>query len=327
MRVQVTLERGTAHVQASTALPAGRWLNLSARVVEAHGLPAVVALRVGRLPVPARLARPLLRWAAARHEQGADLRAVASMVQRVSLSPQRLSVVYAWDPDATRRALATLLPPDEQLRLRLYQERLAGFAASRPPAAATPLPALLQPLFELARQRTDAGHDAAEENRTALLLLTLHANGRTLEKIVPGARDWPQVPPLRATLAGRDDFALHFLISAAVAIDGTSPLSRALGVYKEMADARRGAGFSFKDIAADRAGTRLGELALTQPRAMQERLAAPLDDAAVMPGWSDLPEYLPEAEFRRRFGGVGAPGYERMLAEIDRRIAALPLLR
>jgi hypothetical protein len=36
---------------------------------------------------------------------------------------------------------------------------------------------------------------------------------------------------------------------------------------------------------------------------------------------------MPEPEFVRRFGGVGAPAYNALLADIDRRIAALPLLR
>jgi hypothetical protein len=94
-----------------------------------------------------------------------------------------------------------------------------------------------------------------------------------------------------------------------------------------MADARRGSGFSFNDLAADRAGTRLGELAQAQPLDAQQRLRAVRDDRELMPRWDDLPEYLSEAEFRRRFGGVGAPAYDHLLAEIDRRIAALPAMR
>ena len=39
----------------------------------------------------------------------------------------------------------------------------------------------------------------------------------------------------------------------------------------------------------------------------------------------DLPEAMPEAEFKRRFGGVDAPAYNR-IAEIDGRIAALPAI-
>jgi hypothetical protein len=326
-RVEVLLERGAARVRTSTPLPAGAWLNLSVRVVERGGLPGLDSVRIGQLPLPTPLARLVLRLAVSRHEQGPELRAAASMVQRVSIFPQRLSVVYAWDPQARQRMLATLVPPEDQQRLRGYHERLVAFTSDRPPAAPIALSTLLPPLFALARERTQAGHDPAAENRAALLLLTLFASGRPLENIVPAAREWPPAPPLRVTLADRDDFALHFLISATIAIDGTSPLSRAAGVYKEMADAHGGSGFSFNDLAADRAGTRLGEAALTRPQALQERLAAPLDDAALMPPWRDLPEFLTEAEFGRRFGGVGAPEYERLLAEIDRRIAALPLWR
>jgi hypothetical protein len=40
-----------------------------------------------------------------------------------------------------------------------------------------------------------------------------------------------------------------------------------------------------------------------------------------------LPEFMPEAEFKRRFGGIDAPAYKRMMDDIERRIAALPLYR
>jgi hypothetical protein len=52
-----------------------------------------------------------------------------------------------------------------------------------------------------------------------------------------------------------------------------------------------------------------------------------VDEAALLPPMDGLPEFLPEAEFRQRFGGIGAPAYEAMAAEIERRIAALPVLR
>jgi hypothetical protein len=46
-----------------------------------------------------------------------------------------------------------------------------------------------------------------------------------------------------------------------------------------------------------------------------------------MPPTQDLPEFLPESEFIKRFGGVDSPAYNNMMAQIDRRIAALPLYR
>jgi hypothetical protein len=48
-------------------------------------------------------------------------------------------------------------------------------------------------------------------------------------------------------------------------------------------------------------------------------------EADFMPRVSDLPEFLPEAEFIARFGGVDGDGYRRMLADIEARIDALPL--
>ena len=94
--------------------------------------------------------------------------------------------------------------------------------------------------------------------------------------------------------------------------------------------ARRGSGFSFSDIAADRAGTRFGELATTPStgiQRLQQMLARGLQEADLLPDVRDLPEFMAEAEFQRRFGGIGQPAYLEMIGEIERRIAALPLYR
>lgn len=328
--VDVRLERGRATLQASVALPAGRWLNLRLELDDEAGRPVPRAFRVGRLPLPAGWLQPAAAALARRHERGAELLAALAMVQRVSFFPGRLSVAYAWDGQTPGRVLAALVTEDEQRRLEAYHRALAALPGPDALQRDVALGRLLQPLFTLAARRSaGASTDiAAAENRALLLTLALHATGRPLAALVPAARQWPPLPARRVTLSGREDFAQHFLVSAVLAADTTSPLSRAVGIYKEVADSRGGSGFSFNDIAADRAGTRLGELGLERPRELQARLgAAPVDDAALMPSWQDLPEFLPEAEFVRRYGGVGAPGYERMLAEIDRRIAALPLLR
>jgi hypothetical protein len=95
-----------------------------------------------------------------------------------------------------------------------------------------------------------------------------------------------------------------------------------------LADARRGgSGFSFNDLAADRAGTRFGELAVRDAAALQARIAAGVSDADLMPPVSDLPEGLPQAEFVARYGGVGGAGYNRLLADIEARIDGLPMFR
>jgi hypothetical protein len=121
---------------------------------------------------------------------------------------------------------------------------------------------------------------------------------------------------------------LHVLVSAALAVTGGGPLADAIGLYKEVADSKGGSGFSFNDLAADRAGTRFGQQALRDPQGFQARLAAMrLDESDLLPAIADLPESMSAEEFARRFGGVGAPPYQRMLADIESRLDKLTLLK
>ena len=46
-----------------------------------------------------------------------------------------------------------------------------------------------------------------------------------------------------------------------------------------------------------------------------------------MPAIDGLADNLPEAEFLQRFGGVGSAEYNRVLTEIDARIARCPMYR
>jgi hypothetical protein len=330
---QLTLERGAATLVVSTPAPQhpllgafGGWLNLELRLLETGGLPAIDHVRVGGLPLPAWLVEHATRQTARRLGLAAELQLAGEVLRRVRFNPQNLLVTYAWQHDSARRLLAGLVPPDELQRLRAYADLLAQ-VAQRQPQWELPMVELLPPLFALAAERTRAGADAAAENRAALAVLTLFANNRHLGSVVPAARSWPRARPLRLTLAGRPDFPLHFLISAALATESTGVLSQAIGLYKEVTDARSGSGFSFNDMAANRAGTRFGERLVREPALMQQRLAAAVPEADLIHPVADLPEFMPEAEFVRRFGGVGAPRYEALMADIERRVAALPVLR
>jgi hypothetical protein len=181
----------------------------------------------------------------------------------------------------------------------------------------------------LAKELSQAGNPI-EENRAAIFVLTFYVTGKQLDAIIPEAKKWPQPQPYRVILSGREDTPKHFMVSAALAAKAGGPLADALGIYKELTDSRGGSGFSFNDIAADRAGTRFGELAANDhasARVLQHRLAAQVREKDIMPPAEDLPENMQAAEFNRRFGGVDAPEYKKMIAEIERRVAALPFYR
>jgi hypothetical protein len=342
---RVTLLQGQARLQASLALGkwteanpglwpqalgpllANRWLNLDVDLAEGASLPVIDKLRIGRLPLPGWVGEWLLRSQLEQRFGPDQLRVGREMVKAVHFAPDRLQLNYYWRPGGLRRMMAVLVPFADQERLRIYLLRLAALKLKSVAGGRIPMVQLLQPAFELARQRTAAGGDAAQENRTAILALAFAPFPRELVNVLPAARRWRLPPAWRLVLAGREDFPLHFLISAALAAEAGGPFADAVGVFKEVLDARGTSGFSFNDLATDRAGTRLGLLSIRSPARLQAALSAGVTDADLLPDVSDIPESLTPAQFNERYGAIGSPAYQRLLADIEKRLDALPMYR
>jgi hypothetical protein len=332
--VRAEIVEGRMGIEASAPLRRlgeGRWLNLRAVLEQTEDVPRLAALRIGSLPLPPALAE----WALPRLLERAGLLAqgelALDLITRVGFTRGgQMVIAFAWPRDLERRLASSLMSPEEQLRMKAHAERLAQLThdLARGPGPRRPvsLVALLSPMAAFAEERSRAGGDAARENRAALLALTSYVNGRGLHALVPDARRWPKLAPLRVELAGRDDTVKHFLVSAVLAMEGGSPLADVVGLYKEVKDARGGSGFSFNDLAADRAGTRFGQVLLRQPQRLQQALAAGFTEADLLPSIADLPENMQDPEFVRRFGGVDAPAYKRLMAEIERRLDGVPLI-
>lgn len=134
------------------------------------------------------------------------------------------------------------------------------------------------------------------------------------------------------TVRGRNDWVRHFLVSAALTVLLGEALARSAGVQKEVADAHalsagHGTGFSFGDLCADEAGIRFAAWLAADPDRTAARVpvwATAFSAADFFPEAKDLPEDLPWEEFVARFGGVGAPEYEKVRAEIRRRVETCP---
>jgi hypothetical protein len=224
-------------------------------------------------------------------------------------------------------AVPQTTPEENAARLRAYHERIV--ASSRQLSASASVADLLTPVMALAAERS-ASSTAVDENRAALIAMTLYVNGWNPAMLVPDARDWPRASERSLRLAGRHDLARHFIVSAVIAAASGTPIAAAAGVYKELSDARDGSGFSFSDIAADRAGERFGALATRSEesaREIQRRVSAGVRDTDVMPAISGLVDNMTNAEFQRRFGGVGAPAYNDVIEDITRRVLALGLYK
>jgi hypothetical protein len=129
---------------------------------------------------------------------------------------------------------------------------------------------------------------------------------------------------------GRHDWVQHFTTSAGLQVASNSGLSDFIGVAKEIKDAKESEGFSFGDLAADRAGVRLAEVATasaSSARKVQDTLAAASDEATFFPRAHDLPEDLLEDAFKARYGDVNTPAYNAQVALIDARIASIALYK
>jgi hypothetical protein len=327
---RVILNNGKAELAASLRppkIPIIFYFNVTAIVTGDSPMPRFAELRIGRLLIPGLVADWLMTRLLVGFLGQDAFDTAAQTVKRIDVKQGQLILAYEWQTKLRDTLREVVISPEDQERLRAYQERLTLISNS-PKTRNVSLSELLIALFELAEIRGQQGNPVAE-NRAAILVLALYVNGKPLATILPAAKNWPRPMAQTVTLNGRQDFSKHFIVSAALAANAGAPLSDAVGLYKEIEDSRVGSGFSFNDIAADRAGTRFGELAAENSSAakLQRQIAKGISEKEIMPATDDLPEFMTEAELQRRFGGVNGPEYRKMMAAIERRIAALPLYR
>jgi hypothetical protein len=344
-KARIDLDDETVRLSVSVALPSYRsrrsFLNLVAagRVAVEDGDPRLRldwlsagpvsipdwALRIGSpllvssLRLDSRLA-PLLGALRETRVQGD---AVELVYGRTSLPEGFLSELFH-----SAASIDVLVPA-----VRAYAHHLVE-VAPRLPGGEARFGAAMEEVFGLARSRSQEG-DARGENRAALLALGMLAGHWRVESLVGPVLD---APTRRAglaayrdtTLRGRRDWVQHYLVSAALALLADVELSDAAGLLKEELDSRGGSGFSFGDLAADRAGTALATTATRDygsARALQEHLLKGFRVDDFLPEAADLPEGLTELQLEQRFGGVGGERYRRVVGIIETRVASCAAYR
>jgi hypothetical protein len=128
------------------------------------------------------------------------------------------------------------------------------------------------------------------------------------------------------TLRGRADLAKHFFISAYLTAAIGPQAAATTGETKELLDAAGRSGFSFVDMAANRAGIALARKVLDGSVSLDD-LALEFAALDFMPDVEGLEEGLSLADFRAKYGGKSDLRYQAKLQEIDRRIEMLPAYR
>jgi hypothetical protein len=129
-----------------------------------------------------------------------------------------------------------------------------------------------------------------------------------------------------ATMRDRRDLAQHFFMSALITASTSADAAHAAGLAKELVDANGGSGFSFADLAADRAGIRFATAVLDKKIPLGA-LGLSFQVTSYMPDMNGLPENLSSKDLATQFGGNNDPRFVKQLHEIDQRIARLPAYR
>lgn len=326
---RVELHQGGAEILYSAQLPRnplGRYLNIRTQVgAGADGL-KFEQVRIGHVPVPPALFQATLTHYLKRTPFAADLALLNHSIDTLTVTPAGVRVAYTWQPELLTSARALAIEPARLDALADAQRRLSARIDSLGNRSTAPLASVLGPLLQEVGERSKPG-ERSNTYRDILLVTAAQLSGHDIALLIPEARQWPRPRPITLTLRGREDLAQHFTVSAALAAWAGEPLANTIGLDKEVSDSRGGSGFSFVDLTADRAGTRLGELAVRDPERLAAAVSAGLRDASLLPPIDGLPESMMADEFQRRFGGVGAPAYTHMVDEVERRVAALALFR
>lgn len=329
--IRIDLRPGTARLSGSLRLPdvpVKPYLNLGLEISHNGDGPNVSGLRVGKIPVPDVISGWLIRLGMAYFSRTEEGRLAVEAIRGLEFSVESVTVAYRVQPDLVERIRDLVAAPGNRDAVQAYYSALARLHRAGG-ARGGPMVEGLRPLFELARERSLANRDFASENGALLLVLGVWAGEVTDQLIASGPQ--PSRPgAFRLTLNGRTDLAQHFLVSAAFSSRGARRFAETVGVYKELEDARAGSGFSFADLAADRAGGRFGEVATGSSSSagrLQEAMAEGVEERALFPDVGDLPPPMNAASFQRRYGAIGTPAYDAVADEIARRVSACPLYR
>ena len=250
-------------------------------------------------------------------------------VARIRIEPlpdmrRRLEMFFARLGDA-RNEIALFGDPNV---IAIYYTRLVELDSIGRGPRAVSLARIVGPLFTLVKDRSGFG-DPVAENQAVLLAMVMYFGDARIERLTGPVRRGalaghnPRNAGVR--LGGRRDLLLHFIISAGLKLISDRGITMAIGEFKELLDSSAGgSGFSFVDLAADRAGLRFAEIATDSEgsaRFFQNVLAGKTVETAFFPRFTDLPEGIPEAVFKRDFGDIDDPRYRALVAEIDRRLA------
>lgn len=311
--------------------PFGRYVNIRMLFESSNDGLKIGRLVIGEIEVPTAIVRPVFILVMDQLAGPGRGKAFLETIRSVRVEGDRISIVYqpkeGLMEDIKGAAKTAVNAADPEIT-RIYWEKMHDIHATMPDDGNVSLTKYLAPVFTLAKQRSESGNPV-EENKGAIFALAMFFADIRVERFIGKVRDgkYAALPPKagNVVLDGRHDWIQHYLLSAALHFAGGRGITDFIGEVKEVSDTGKASGFSFTDICADRTGVRLSEVAISDPRRVQSVLSGPLDEDDMFPKVRDFPEGLTMEQFQAEYGDRGTPKFNKMIAEMDRRIASIPL--
>jgi len=348
----VTLFKDNALVNFSLELPFPemiKYLNVEVMLVSSEqGLDFDTAY-IGDIALPGNGIIKLAEWLTNSYVKEEFGTSLLKLVKNVDITAEKISVGITLPDNFDDKNLSNkdgLFALRDQLALfgdvetiRFYHQSLVEYIEQSSTVNLS-LAEYLGFTFGLVKQRQLAGiiPSLTQENREALTALVIYFGTDQFELLVGdienlSAKQKKNRNMLRAQvkLRNRVDIQKHFIYSAALQLFGSSSTSNAIGELKEFLDSNSGgSGFSFADLMADRAGTRLAMLATDNDESALEvinNLADITDEALVLPALVGLPEGITQQKFEQYYRDIDSLVYISMLQSIDERLREIPVYR
>ncbi len=302
----------------------GNYVNLSFNLAKQQGYPTINALQIGKIKIANEFAGLIVESIIKYTPLKEYYILAAQHIRDIQINSKVLTISYITSADLKLKKTLSLSGKNFQ-PIIFYQRQITHIIAQHNPKWRLSLAELLQPLFKLAHQRSTED-TAISENRALLMAISTYVNKSEIQAYIPFDISPVTKKQYPASLYKRTDMAKHFMASAVLAASGAEALAHILGQEKELSDAKRGSGFSFVDLAGDRAGLRFGLTATasaSKARELQKRMANIKDYTAFMPEVRDLPESMNSTVFKQKFESVYSAKYQAMLKKIDLRISKL----
>jgi len=346
----VTLFKDNALVNFSLELPFPeiiKYLNVEVMLVSSQqGLDFDTAY-IGDIALPGNAIIKLAEWLTNSYVKEEFGTSLLQLVKSVDITAKQISVNMTLPENFDNKNLSKkdgLFALRDQLALfgdvediRFYHQSLVDYI-EQSPVVGLSLAEYLGFTFGLVKQRKLAGiiQSLTEENRAALTALVIYFGTDQFELLVGdianlSSQQKQKRNMLRASvkLRNRVDIQKHFIYSAALQLFGSSSTSNAIGELKEFLDSNSGgSGFSFADLMADRAGTRLAMLATDNDESalvVLKNLADITDEALVLPALVGLPEGITQQSFEKYYRDINSLVYTSMIQKIDERLREIPV--